>query len=477
MSIFDKFIKRVIIVIDKNTWFVVEWKTTLLNRLNIVDWDLLKTIISNKNFQFFSNFWKTVFKKLNVLLLYFIAYHFQTNDQSKRINQTMKITLRFLMITMNDFTQWSKMLWKIQRYINNVNSITIDKNSNEIFYDFTSIQVFDLWKFFEDEQVNESSSKFNFFIVVRVRVKIIDFIVFAQMKIKRHYDNKHTSIYMRENDYVFIKFHHDYDISFTTVLESKYNQQYVKFFRILKRIDKLTYRFDLFNHWRIHFVLFIVQLKSCFDLTTNLFNRSRLNHSNSVFVKKNIERVKSYEIERLINKRQTKRRESKYLIRWRDYDSKHDDWKNLSKLKNAERLVQKYENVHRKTITLFDRLKITFQANQQKSTRRHKSTSSRKFFIKIRKTIAATDSIFRKTIAISSSSFSSFFVVSSLSFSVMSFFESSNNRFFVVIISKKTIIESFAFNTSLIVVVDDTSSFVFFAELMSRRFVRLLKKS
>ena len=180
MSIFDKFIKRVIIVIDKNTWFVVEWKTTLLNRLNIVDWDLLKTIISNKNFQFFSNFWKTVFKKLNVLLLYFIAYHFQTNDQSKRINQTMKITLRFLMTTMNDFTQWSKMLSKIQRYINNVNSITIDKNLNEIFYDFTSIQIFDLWTFFSNKSIdNETSQKFNFFIAIRVRVKIVDFIVFV----------------------------------------------------------------------------------------------------------------------------------------------------------------------------------------------------------------------------------------------------------------------------------------------------------
>ena len=184
---------------------------------------------------------------------------------------------------------------------------------------------------------------------------------------------------MRENDYVFIKFHHDYDISFTIVFESKYNQQYVKSFRILKRIDKLTYRFDLFNHWRIHSILFIAQLKSCFDSTTNFFNRSRSNHSDFVFVKKNIERVKLYEIEKLINKRQTKRRESKYLMFWKNYESKHDDWKKFSKLKNAQRFVQKHENVHRKTITLFDRLKIIFiefnqqisifvEVNQRKST-------------------------------------------------------------------------------------------------------------
>ena len=255
---------------------------------------------------------------------------------------------------------------------------------------------------------------------------------------------------MRENDYVFIKFHHDYDISFTIVFESKYNQQYVKSFRILKRVDKLTYRLDLFNHWRIYSILFIAQLKSCFDSTTNFFNRSRSNYSNFVFVEKDIERVKFYEIEKLINKRQTKRRESKYLMRWKNYESKHDDWKNLSKLKDVERLVQKYEDVHQKIVTLFDRLKhnqtfVIAEFNQRKSARRRlkitfveqqqKLTQLKKSFAKINKTITAVDSISRKTITTSFS-----FVTSS--FFVISFFESFDNKSFVVIIFKKIIIES-----------------------------------
>ena len=296
------------------------------------------------------------------------------------------------------------------------------------------------------------------------------------MKVKRHYDDKHTSIYMRKNDYVFIKLHHNYDISFIAIFKSKYSQQYVKSFRILKRIDKLIYRLDLFNHWRIHSILFIAQLKSCFDSTTNSFSRSRSNHSNFVFVKKNIERVKSYEIEKLINKWQTKRRESKYLMRWRNYELKHDDWKNLSKLEDAQRLVQKYENVHRKTITLFDRLKITFiEFSQQKSIfveiNQRKSTQLRKSFVKT-KTITANDSMFRKTITTSFS----FFITSSFSVA-SSFFIMLLNRSFVVVILKKTI-TAFAFNTSFtFVVVDDTSSFASFTTLISRRFVRLLKKS
>ena len=73
-------------------------------------------------------------------------------------------------------------------------------------------------------------------------------IVFAQMKVKRNYDEKHKSIYMRENDYAFIKLHHDYDISFIVILKLKYNQQYVKSFKILKRVKRLVYKLKLSTH-------------------------------------------------------------------------------------------------------------------------------------------------------------------------------------------------------------------------------------
>ena len=36
-----------------------------------------------------------MFRKLNVKLFYFTAYHSQTNDLFKKINQTMKIALRY----------------------------------------------------------------------------------------------------------------------------------------------------------------------------------------------------------------------------------------------------------------------------------------------------------------------------------------------------------------------------------------------
>ena len=136
--------------------------------------------------------------------------------------------------------------FKIQRYFNNFISIVIDKTFNKIFYDFTSIQTFNLWKFFLNVVVvvvdNSSTSTnlfvdINFAFVVRAYVEIVNVITFVQMKIKRNYNEKHKSVYMRKKNYVLIKLHYNYDIFFTTVLERKYNQQYVDFFRILKRVD------------------------------------------------------------------------------------------------------------------------------------------------------------------------------------------------------------------------------------------------
>ena len=61
------------------------------------------------------------------------------------------------------------------------------------------------------------------------------------MKVKHSYDKKYTSMYIQEKDYALIRLYYNYDIFFIVVLKFKYNQQYANFFRVLKRVKKLTY--------------------------------------------------------------------------------------------------------------------------------------------------------------------------------------------------------------------------------------------
>ena len=103
MSMFCKYSKKIIIVFDKSTWTISQWKKILLNKLNIVDWKISKIIIFDKNRKFLSDMWIVIFKKLDVRFLYFIVYHFQTNEQNEKTNQIVEIVFRFHLIIMKKF--------------------------------------------------------------------------------------------------------------------------------------------------------------------------------------------------------------------------------------------------------------------------------------------------------------------------------------------------------------------------------------
>ena len=166
---------------------------------------------------------------------------------------------------------------------------------------------------------------------------------------------------MKLDDYALIRLHREYDISFTTILSSKFSQQYAKSFKILKKIDCLTYRLKLSSHWRIHSILSMTQLKLAVK-RINSYNRFRSNHPPSIFVKKDIDIVKSYRLKKMIDKRFIKRRDTEYLIKWKEYDEKYDEWRNLSEMENAMNLIREYENLIWNTTHLSERLQKSFVA-------------------------------------------------------------------------------------------------------------------
>ena len=113
MSITCKFIKRVICICDKIIWSIAQWNKILLNRLNIVDWNIFKIIIFDRNKKFMSKLWTEFFRLLDVKLFYFIVYHSQIDDQSERTNQIVKIIFRFAIATLNNSIDWFDMMFRI----------------------------------------------------------------------------------------------------------------------------------------------------------------------------------------------------------------------------------------------------------------------------------------------------------------------------------------------------------------------------
>lgn len=169
MSITCKFFKRMTLIFDQTKRNVSQWIQILLAKFDVMNWKLSKQIISDRNRKFFNDFWNALFIKLKMKLLYNTAYHFQTDDQSKQINQIAKIALKYHLIILKCFTTWSKILLTIQRKFNNIVSTT-NRIFNKTIYEFISITAFSFHEF-----VFESS---NHFFVKWMRQKIFDVITF-----------------------------------------------------------------------------------------------------------------------------------------------------------------------------------------------------------------------------------------------------------------------------------------------------------
>ena len=171
------------------------------------------------------------------------------------------------------------------------------------------MQIFDLIKFFADEEFSLKDRRFI------AHIEIFDVMTFAQMNAKYYHDEKHQVFFMKSKDSVFIWLYREYNILFIIIFDLKLNQQYADSFKIIKKIECLIYRLKLLQHWRIHLMLSITQLKSSLSSRIDFFDRFKFNHFSSIFVKDDINNIKSYILKKMINKRLIVRRESKYLIK------------------------------------------------------------------------------------------------------------------------------------------------------------------
>ena len=147
-------------------------------------------MISNKDRKFLSELWKALFKRLNVSLLYFTIYHSQTNESSERINQIMKIALRFYInIILDKSSSWLKILSRLQALLNNFTSLTINKILNEVAYEFNFNIILNLLK---------SSKKKLEFLIARVSTRNV--IVVVNINVKYYYDKRHQSMFLKIED-------------------------------------------------------------------------------------------------------------------------------------------------------------------------------------------------------------------------------------------------------------------------------------
>lgn len=82
-----------------------------------------------------SEFWKTLFQKLNIRLLTSISYHLQTDDQFERTNQVLGIAIQFF-LTLHLEKNWMVVIPFFQGGVNNISNASTSHSLNEIIYGF-----------------------------------------------------------------------------------------------------------------------------------------------------------------------------------------------------------------------------------------------------------------------------------------------------------------------------------------------------
>ena len=133
--VIDKFFRRVMFILDKFIYDVSEWKALLMKRLLNVDWELSVEIVFDRDSKFLFDLWRVFFQIVNIALFTSTTYHSQIDDSSKKTNQIIKITLRFIIINYSNI-DFILMLSTLQIMMNNAFNVVIDLSFNEIIYEF-----------------------------------------------------------------------------------------------------------------------------------------------------------------------------------------------------------------------------------------------------------------------------------------------------------------------------------------------------
>ena len=199
------------------------------------NWNILHVIVSNKNNKFMSNFWQTMFNKFKTNIFIFTIYHFQTNDQSKRINHFIEIVLRFHVIAYFD-DEWVDVLSFIQINNNNVVHDIIEYVLNELIYEFKINDTLNMLTDLLFENYSQLRQ------IKRENVEIV--ITFVNVLSKIRYDAIHKTLKFTIDNKMYLRLYYDYIIF--DLFNHNLSKQRAKFFLSLKKSTILRFDYSYF---------------------------------------------------------------------------------------------------------------------------------------------------------------------------------------------------------------------------------------
>ena len=244
----DRLTKYCHIVFFKEAYIVEQLKYIVLDRL-IRYQEISKEFINDKDKLFISNYWKTLLSMLRTKLKMSTTYHSQTNEQTKRVNQSLKQYLRHYIN--NTQSNWVKLLLMTQLTLNvKVSNIT---KETPFFANFERKSNF-FEKLKNQILIEATIKKGN-------TIKRIQNNIFKMQRNSTTYQNKKrkTIPLLKRGDkvYLFTK-----NLKINRRKSKKLNHVKVESFFIKNVKGRVNYELNLFTNVKIFLVFHVFVLKS-----------------------------------------------------------------------------------------------------------------------------------------------------------------------------------------------------------------------
>ena len=173
---------------------------------------------------------------------------------------------------------------------------------------------------------------------------------------KRRYDAKHRQITFAVGDDVWLELGNAYRAKGRSNRKEAPRRQGP--YRITRKVTDLAYEIDLPRDGRVHPVVSI-QYLSPYDCNDDPFKRippppGPVEHDDQATPSDD-----EWEIERIIDHRYNgHKKENQYLVRWKGYGPRYDEWKSTSELGKAQQLLDDYHERQRQHKTLASQEKL-----------------------------------------------------------------------------------------------------------------------
>ena len=307
-TIIDGLIKYAKFILCKTT-ITAEELTKLFVKKKIADHGIFEQIINDKNKLFTSIFNTRLRKALGIRKSISTVFHFQTDGQTKRMNQTLE--QYFKLYTGKNKHKWVELLPTAQMAINKSYNENLQQFPYEALYG-TTLKTIEI-----GPTVNQAASTF----VVKMKNNwetIGNKITKTRQKVKKRLDTKKNLVTIKPGDKALL--------STRNLTNDKLDIPYIGAFKILN-VKNTTVELSL------------PDTKIFSKFHASLIKKAP--PDTPLITTWNYSTKEEYEMERILQKKQREQK-AEFLVKWKSYDISKTIWEPKAHLANAQTTLRQF---------------------------------------------------------------------------------------------------------------------------------------